>query len=84
MHSYISLHHTCTCYEKGPHFLAQYLILKRSLMDCSPWGHKESDMTEKPTHIYTRIHTHTYTQTYTHPGSQECVLGKGMKGIHES
>ena len=61
-------------------------------MDCSPWGHKESDMTEKPTHIYTHTHTytdthiyiHTYTHTYTHPGSQECVLGKGMKGIHES
>ena len=50
-------------------------MLKRSLASCSQWGHKESDMTEKPkcTHTHTNIHT----------GPQEGVLGKGMNGIHE-
>ena len=28
-------------------------------MRCSPWGHKESDMTERLTHTHTHTHTHT-------------------------
>ena len=31
-----------------------------------PWGHKESDMTELPTHTYTHTHTHTHIHTHTH------------------
>ena len=39
---------------------------QRSLVGCSPWGHKESDMTEWLTHTHT--HTHTHTQWLTlHP-----------------
>ena len=30
-----------------------------SLVCCSPWGHKESDMTEQA-----QTHTHTYTQNH--------------------
>ena len=46
-----------------------------SLACCSPWGHKESDMTKwlnliklkQYTHIpICRIHTHTHTHTHTH------------------
>ena len=34
----------------------------------SPWGHKESDMTERlSTHMCTHAHTHTHTHTHTHP-----------------
>ena len=47
-------------------------------MSYSPWGHKESDMTERElmnspflsspshTHIQTHTHTHRHTQTQTH------------------
>ena len=36
---------------------------QRSLVDYSPWGHKELDRIEKLTH--TRAHTHTHTDTHT-------------------
>ena len=32
---------------------------QRSLPGYSPWGHKESDMTEQLTHTHTHTHTHT-------------------------
>ena len=35
---------------------------ERSLAGYSPWGHKESDMTEQ------LIHTHTHTHAHTHTG----------------
>ena len=40
----------------------------RSLVGCSPWGDKESDMTETTEHIgaHVRSHTHTHTHTYPH------------------
>ena len=37
---------------------------QRSLVGYSPWGLKESDMTERLTH--TRVHTHAHTHTHTH------------------
>ena len=37
-------------------------------MGCSPWVHKESDVTE-----YTHTHTHTHTQ-YFESGSEEDVV----------
>ena len=40
---------------------------QRSLEDYSPWGHKESDMTEQLSmHTHAHTHTHTYTHTHTH------------------
>ena len=36
---------------------------QRSLVGYSPWGHRESDMTEQITHACTRTHTHTHTHT---------------------
>ena len=36
---------------------------QRSLAGYSPWGHKESDMTEQLTHTHTHRHTHTHTHT---------------------
>ena len=35
---------------------------QRSLVNCSPWGHKESDMTEG-VHVCACTHTHTHTHT---------------------
>ena len=35
-------------------------------MGYSPWGRKESDMTEQLHYIHTHTHTHTYIYTYTH------------------
>ena len=35
-----------------------------SLAHCSPWGHKESDMTKRPTHIHTgQVPEHEFEQT---------------------
>ena len=44
---------------------------QRSLVSYSPWGHKESDMTEhtcihRHMHRSTEIHRHTQIQTHTH------------------
>ena len=45
---------------------------QRSPANYSPWGHKESDTTERLTHTHThtharaRAHTHTHTHTHTH------------------
>ena len=36
---------------------------QRRLVGDSPWGHKESDMTEQLTHTRTCAHTHTHTHT---------------------
>ena len=33
----------------------------QGLMGYSPWGHKESDMTEQHTHTHTHTHIHTHT-----------------------
>ena len=36
----------------------------RSLVGCSPWGRKESGITERLTLTYLLIHTHTHTHTH--------------------
>ena len=38
---------------------------RKSWLFCSPWSHKELDMTDGTTtnHIYIHIHTHTHTHT---------------------
>ena len=36
---------------------------QKGLTSYSPWGHKESDMTEQ---LSTRAHIHTHTHTHTH------------------
>ena len=40
-------------------FLPGELHGKRSLKGYSPWGYKESDMTERLIHTHVRAHTHT-------------------------
>ena len=35
-------------WQPTPVFLPGKFHVQRSLVDCSPWGHKESDMTEQP------------------------------------
>ena len=42
-----------------PVFLPGEFHGQKSLAGCSPWGHKESDMTEQLTHTHTHTHTHT-------------------------
>ena len=45
------------------YFLSGKLHGQRSLMGYSPWGCKESDITE---HAYIHIRMHTHTHTHTH------------------
>ena len=50
-------------------FLPEKSHGQRSLTGCSPWGHKESNMTDSIyiyTHSHTHTHTYAYTYTYTH------------------
>ena len=47
---------------------------QRRLMDYSPWGLKESDMTEQLTHT----HTHTHTHTMTYPQISEQVKAEHL------
>ena len=44
-----------------PVFLPGEFHGQRGLVGYSPWGHKESDTTERLTH--THIHTHTHRQS---------------------
>ena len=64
-----------------PGFLPGVFHGQRGLAGHSPWGHRESDMTEhvcahthRHTHRHTKdthTHTHTHTHTPTHPPSKE-------------
>ena len=47
-----------------PVFLPGKFYGQRSLVDCSPWGHKESDMTEG-VHVCARAHTHNVSWAFT-------------------
>ena len=47
-----------------PVFFPEKSYGQRSLVGYSPWGHKESDMTER-VHTYTHTHTHTQKLSYT-------------------
>ena len=44
----------------------------RGLACCSPWGLKESDMTEQ----LSTVHTHTHTHTHTHAHTQSISFDK--------
>ena len=46
-------------WQPTPVFLPEKLHGQKSLVDYSPWGHKESDVTE-------RLSTNTHTQRHTH------------------
>ena len=48
----------------APVFLSEKSHGQRSLAGYSPWGGKESDMTE-------RLNTHTHTHTHTHGNGKE-------------
>ena len=39
---------------------------QRSLAGYSPWGRKESNMTERLSHTHTHKHAHAHTHTHTH------------------
>ena len=63
---------------------------QRSLAGCSPWGHKELDMTLTKTHIHTRASTHTHTHTHlptqgtvTHCGGHQREGSLGGNGKAE-
>ena len=45
---------------------------QRSLIDYSPWGHKELNMTERITHTQTHTHTHAGTHMHTHTHTYTC------------
>ena len=47
-------------WQPTPVFLPEEPIQKRSLVGYSPWGHKESDMTEATWHAHTFKYIHTY------------------------
>ena len=59
----------CVCipwrreWQPTPLFLHGKFHGQRSLVGHSPWGHKESDMTER---LSAHRHTHTHTHTHTH------------------
>ena len=51
-------------WQPTPVFLSEKSHGQRSLAGYSPWGGKESDMTE-------RLNTHTHTHTHTHGNGKE-------------
>ena len=52
-------------WQPTPVFLLGKFHGQRSLVGYSPWGHKESDMTDTLTQTQTQTHTHTHTHTHT-------------------
>ena len=44
----------------APILLAEKSHGQKSLVDYSPWGHKESNTTKRLTHSHECTHTHTY------------------------
>ena len=52
-------------WQLTPVFLPGKSHGQRSLAGYSPWGRKESDMTE-PVPACAHVHTHTHTHTHTH------------------
>ena len=58
-------------WKPTPVFLPGESHERRSLEGYSPWGHKESDMTEwisACAHTHTHTHTHTPVKTFPGPG----------------
>ena len=58
-------------WQTGPVFLPGQFHRQRSLVGYSPWGYKESDVTEPLStwiHIYIYIHIYTYLYTYIYVG----------------
>ena len=51
-------------WQPTPVFFAGESHGKRSLVGCSPWGHEQSDTTERA-HAHTRARAHTHTHTHT-------------------
>ena len=56
-------------WQPTPVFLPRESHGQRSLMGSSPWGHKESDTTE-------RLNTHTHTHTHTEESILEIILAQ--------
>ena len=51
-------------WQSTPVFLPGEFHGQRRLVGYSPWGHKESDMTELLTHTHTHTHTHGYSLSF--------------------
>ena len=64
VHIYVYIYPWRRKWQPAPVFLPGKFHGQRSLAGYSPWGRKESDMTEHSTHRHTD--THTYTHIYTH------------------
>ena len=54
---------------------------QKSLVGYSPWGCKESDMTECSMHTCARAHIHTHTHTHTHTHMRVCMHTRQQKKI---
>ena len=57
-------------WQSTPVFLPRKCYGQRSLVGCSPWGHKQSHMTKHACR-HTHTHTHTHTNTHRELGSTE-------------
>ena len=58
-------------WQPTPAFLPGTSHGQRRLVGYSPWGHKESDMTEwLSTHTHTHTHTHILILFYSYPAAQ--------------
>ena len=68
-------------WQSTPVFLPGKFHGHRSLVDFSPWGHKESDKTEH-TCGHACVHTHTHTPTLTLKKLNEYQPGQGKKKAH--
>ena len=69
-------------WQPAPVFLPGKFHGQRSLADYSPWGCKESDMTEqlnRNTHTQTRTHKHAHTQACVHTLRGHGSLQTGAK-----
>ena len=54
-------------WQPAPLFLPGESHGQWSLVGYSPWGHRESNVTEQPiTHTHTHTHTHAYTHAHAH------------------
>ena len=60
-------------WQPTPVFLPGESPGQRSLVGCSPWVHKESDVTE-----YTHTHTHTHTRKILKVGVRKMLYFCGL------
>ena len=64
-------------WQPTPVFLPRKFHGQRSLVDCSPWGHKETRVSAWA-HTDTHAHTHTHTQVRA---ARACCFGNSLQDI---